>query len=213
MAKNKINSGAIVAIPLNYGFGYMYAKVVNLCDFSEIDLSSMFHFVIYTNNYITNDVKDFDVKKFENSIPFTGGLYVMDLEPVVKKKIWLNVGEATLRSYEKIVPDFRGFGSKVFAVHKYEKDANSWNYFEKGSPIKRIRATYDEVKHIENSTCLSHDLIEKRLSMEFLYRNGKTIKDFYGLEDWEDLVVYNNMLYTIPFNEVPDRIKGKAMLW
>ncbi|WP_181161686.1 hypothetical protein [Flavobacterium sp. GSA192] len=44
--------------------------------------------------------------------------------------------------------------------------------------------------------------------MEFLHRSGKNIKDYYKLEDWQELSLYNNMIYKTPFNEVPDNLKG-----
>lgn len=208
--RSRVKSGLVVAIPLNYGFGYIYGKVVDLCDFSEIDLSNTFHFLIYTYNYITNSIDEFSIDEFNKSQPFVGGVYVMDLEPVVKKNIWTALNDTYLKDYERKVPDFRGFSSNVFAVHKYEKDADRWNYFEKGRPLKRITATYDEVKHLESSTALSHDLIEKRLSMEYMHRQGLSVDAKYGLEVWDDLVVYYNMLYTKRFNEVSDDLKGKV---
>ncbi len=211
MKKQKIVSGTIVGIKLNHNLGYIFAKIVDLTEYSEIDLSKTFHFVIYPYNYIEQKISNFDINLFTDAKPLTGSLFVMDIEAAIKKGIWQNMGISLLSNYEKNVPAFRNFNSTILAVHKYEKDANSWRYFEKGTPYQWITAEYSSIKHLENSTCLSHDLIEKRLSMEILHRNGKKIEDFYKLEKWEDLCVYYNMLYTTPFNEIQDDIKGKVV--
>ena len=207
---SKIKSGLVVAIPLENGHGYIYGKIVDLCDFAELDLSNTFHLLVYTYNYTTKSKDEFRFDEFNKSQPFVGGMFVLDLEPVVIKNIWTSVAETHLNDFEKRVPDFRGFSSNIFAVHKYEKDADNWNYFENGRPLKRIKASYDEVKHLEGSTALSHDLVEKRLSMEYLKRQGLSVEGTYDLEEWEELVVYYNMLFTTRFNEVPDSLKGKV---
>ena len=206
----KLESGTIIGIELNHGIGFIFAKVVDLTDFSEIDLSKTFHFLIYPYNYIKEKISEFKMSEFLQSEPLTGGIYVLDIEPVVKKNVWFRVGETDLKNYEKIVPDFRSFSSNIFAIHKYEKDADSWNYFKNGRPLKWITADYEQVGHLENSKCLSHDIVEIRLSMEVLNRKGKEIKEFYDLNEWTELAPYYNMLFTKRFDEIPDEIKCVA---
>ena len=208
---SKIKSGTIIAIHLNHELGFLFAKVVNLTDFSKIDLSKTFHNLIYPYNYIKNDISEFELSEFLNSEPLTAGLYVMDLLPVIKKKHWQVVGDINLRDYERLVPDFRGFSSKVFAVHKYEKDADSWRYYENGRPLKWIIADYEQVKHLEDSQCFSHDIIEIRISMEILNRKGEDVANYYQLKEWKELSPYYNMLFTENFNTVPDDLKCKAI--
>ncbi|PQJ79646.1 Imm26 family immunity protein [Polaribacter porphyrae] len=215
MAKKnkKIESGTIIRIKLNFDLGYTFAKVVNMCDFSEIDLSTTLHYIIYPYNYIEKKENIFNYIKFIESKPLTGPLFVIDILYAIKNSKYQIVGTSLLRNYEQNIPDFRGFSSDVFAIHKYEKDATSWNYFEKGRPFKRISANYDQVKHLEGNAALSHNHIEKRLSMEVLNRKKLKIEDFYDMQDWINLKLYYNMHYTVPFNEVPNHIKGKAILW
>jgi len=203
----KLESGTVIGIKLNHGIGFLFAKVVDLTEFSKVDLSKTFHFLIYPYNYTKEKISEFNISEFSNSEPLTGGIYVMDIEPAIKKDIWIKVGKLELKIYEKIVPDFRSFSSNIFAVHKYEKDATSWSYFENGTPFKWITADYKQVEHLENSTCLSHDIIEIRLSMEILNRQGKEIKEFYELSNWTELKPYYNMLYTKKFDSIPDNIK------
>jgi|26BtaG_2_1085354.scaffolds.fasta_scaffold12721_1 hypothetical protein len=206
----KLESGTIIGINLNHEIGIIFAKVVDLREFSKIDLSTTFHFIIYPYNYITEKISEFNISEFLKSEPLTGGIYVMDIEPVIKKGIWLKVGTSDLKNYEKIVPDFRSFSSNIFTVHKYERDADSWRYFENGRPLKWIPAEYEQVEHLENSTCLSHDIVEIRLSMEVLNRAGKEMKKFYDLNEWTELAPYYNMLFTKRFNQVSDKLKCKA---
>ena len=211
--KKKIDSGTIIRIKLNDDLGYSFAKIVDLRDFAKIDLSTTLYYIIYSYNYIEKETNAFDFNEFEKSEPLTGPLYVIDILYAIKNDKYQIVGKSSLRDYEKRVPAFRGFSSNVFAVHKYEKDANQWKYFEEGRPLKWVVADYNKVKHLEGNTSLSYKEVEIRLSMEIRYRRGEKIEDYYDMQDWENLALYYNMLYTVPFNEVPNDIKGKAILW
>ncbi|UOK41636.1 MULTISPECIES: Imm26 family immunity protein [Flavobacterium] len=204
---NNLLSGQIIGIPLNHNLGYIFAKIVNLMDFAELDLSKTFHFLIYPFDYIEKDLNSFSLTKFQNSEPLTGGIFVIDIQPVVNKNKWKIVGQTDLLDYEKRIPDFRGF-NPIFA--KYENEATSWRYYQKGLATKWILAEYEAVEHLENNTAYSHDLIEKRLSMEILRQSNNDIEKFYELKEWKDLSVYYNMLYTKPFRKIPNSMKGKV---
>ncbi len=210
MKKIILKSGNVIQIKLNHNLGYIYAKVVNMCDFSEYDLSNTFHLIIYPYNYVLISEEDYSEEDFINSEPLTGPLFVDDILWAIRKNIYKIKGEVLLNEYEKRIPAFRGFGAMVFKVHYYEDEATHWDYFENGSPRKRFEATYDQVKHLEGNVALAHEDIEMRLSMEVLYRSGKNIKDFYTLEDWRELSLFNNMLFKTPFNQVPDDLKGRV---
>jgi hypothetical protein len=210
MKKIVLKSGNIIQIKLNHNLGYIYAKVVNMCDFSEYDLSNTFHLIIYPYNYVIENEEDYSEMDFIKSEPLTGPLFVVDILWALRKNIYKIKGEVPLKDYEKRIPAFRGFGAMVFKVHYYEDEATHWDYFENGSPRKRFEATYDQVKHLEGNVALSHEGIEVRLSMEILFRSGKNVKDFYRLEEWQELSLYYNMIYKTPFNELSDEMKGKV---
>lgn len=211
MKKINLKSGNIIQIKLNHSLGYIYAKVVNMCDFSEYDLSNTFHLIIYPYNYVVEKEEDYSEENFIKSQPLTGPLFVVDILWCLRKNIYKIKGEVSLKEYEKRIPAFRGFAaSMVFKVHYYEDEATHWDYFENGSPRKRFEAKYDQVKHLEGNVALAHEGIEMRLSMEIFHRSDKNIKDYYKLEDWEELSLYNNMLYKTPFNEVPNELKGRV---
>ena len=209
MRKKTLESGTIFSIKLNHDLGYTFAKVVNLTDFAKDDLSNTFHLIVYPYNYVVKNENDYNEADFIESEPLTGPLFVEDILHAIKNNIYKIVGNTELKSYEKKVPAFRGFSAMVYGkIHYYEDEATDWNYFERGSPFKRIVANHDQVKHLEGNTAFSHQSIERRLSMEILNRSGKNIKDYYKLEEWEELYVYNNMIYKTPFNQVPDKLKG-----
>jgi len=210
MTKKTLNSGTVIQITLNHNLGYIFAKVINMCDFSEYDLSTTFHLIIYSYNYIVQKEDDYREDVFLKAEPLTGPLFVDDILWAIRNKKYKVKGEVSLREYEKRLPAFRGFSAMAFKLHYYEDEATHWDYFENGSPFKWIAATYDQVKHLEDNTALDYEAIEMRLSMEILHRSGKNIKDYYKLEDWEELSLYNNMIYKTPFNEVPDELKGRV---
>lgn len=208
MAKKTLNSGTVIQVTLNHNLGYTLVKVVNMCDFSEYDLSTTAHLIVYSYNYIIQKEEDYREDEFLKAEPLTGPLFVDDILWAIHKKIYKVKGEVLLRDYEKRLPAFRRFSAMVFKVHYYEDEATHWSYFENGTPFKWIAASYDQVKHLEDNTALGHDGIEMRLSMEILHRSGKDIKDYYKFEDWLELRKYNNMIYKTPFNEVSDELKG-----
>jgi hypothetical protein len=208
MASKTLYSGTVIQVTLNHNLGYTFVKVINMCDFSDYDLSTTFHLIIYSYNYIVQKEEDYREEDFLKAETLTGPLFVDDILWAIRNKKYKVKGEVSLREYEKRLPAFRGFSSEVFKLHYYEDEATHWDYFENGSPFKWISTTYDEVKHLEDNTALDYEAIEKRLSMEILHRSGKNIKDYYKLEDWEELSLYNNMIYKTPFNEVSDELKG-----
>ena len=206
-----LNSGTVMQIKLQHNLGFMYAKVVNLCDFAENDLSKTFHLLLYSYNYIIENEEDFNEEDFLNSEPFAGPLFVSDILWAIKKKIYKAKGEVELRSYEKMVPAFRSFGAIVFKPFYFEDEATSWSYFEGGAPRKYISSNYEKVKHLEGNMAHDHEDIETRLSMELLYRRDEDLKKYYQLEEQHELTFYNNIIYKTPFNEVEDMFKGKAV--
>ncbi|SFU60070.1 hypothetical protein SAMN05216480_10967 [Pustulibacterium marinum] len=181
-----------------------------MCDFSEDDLSNTFHLIIYPYYYVVENEKDYSQEDFIKSEPLTGPLFVDDIVWLIRKNIYKIKGDVPLKSYEKRIPAFRGFAAMVFKVHYYEDEATHWDYFERGTPFKRFETTYDKVKHLEDNVAHDFEAIEMRLSMEILHRSGKNVKDYYKLEDWRELSLYNNMIYKTPFTEVPDDMKGKV---
>ena len=182
-----------------------------MCDFSDYDLSSTAHLIVYSYNYIVQKEEDYREEDFLNAEPLVGPLFVVDILWAIRNKKYKIKGEVSLRDYEKRLPAFRRFSAMVFnKVHYYENEATNWSYFENGTPFKWISSNYEEVKHLEDNTALGHQDIEMRLSMEILHRSGKNIKEYYKLEDWLELSLYNNMLYKTPFNEVPNNLKGRV---
>lgn len=209
MKKKLLESGIILRIKLNHHLGFSFAKVVNLTDFAKDDLSDTFHLIIYPYNYIVQNEDEYNHEEFVKSEPLTGPLFVDHILAEIKSGIYKIVDKVDLKPYEKRVPAFRGFSAMVFGkIHYFEDEATDWNYFERGTPFRRLVASYEHVKHLEDNVANSHEFIERRLTMELLNRKGENIQDFYKLEDWTELCVYNNMVYKTPFYNVPDNQKG-----
>lgn len=206
----KINSGEILGLKLDHNFGYTFLKVVNFNELTDIDMSTANHIAFYSYDYFLEQKKDFDLIEFKNSEEFVGPILTIDIHSAIKNRFFTKMEEhSELREYEKKIPDMKGFSTKAF-TSRYEKDATLWRYFTGGIPYKWIVSNYESLKHLERNTLLSYNQIAMRLTMECIHRKGEDVSKFYDLNDSMVAHLYYNMIYTEPYNKVPDKLKNRA---
>jgi hypothetical protein len=87
-AKNKIETGSIIKIPLEQGFGFVLAKFINLKEIKE-DIG--YNEFIYVYNQVFKD-EDVVVEGIDNNDLLLGGIYVLNPYPALKNKIWEILG-------------------------------------------------------------------------------------------------------------------------
>ncbi|WP_439554326.1 Imm26 family immunity protein [Flavobacterium macrobrachii] len=204
-AKNKIETGSIIKIPLEHGFGFVLAKFINLKEIKE-DIG--YNEFIYVYNQVFKD-EDVVVEGIDNNDLLLGGIYVLNPYPALKNKIWEIVGHLEPKASELQIPDFKDFGP-VFTM--YEKDAKIWYYIHNAEVNKRIITEYEKVKHLEQFIYSAYGSIMTRLTMEVIRQSEKRIEDYYELKEHDELSSYYNIMYTPVYSTIPKEIRGKAIL-
>jgi hypothetical protein len=202
--KNKIETGSIIKIPLEHGFGFVLAKFINLKEIKE-DIG--YNEFIYVYNRIFKD-EDIVVDDIDANDLLLGGLYVLNPYPALKNKTWEIVGLLKPKKSELQIPDFKDFGPFLAL---YEKDATIWYYIHNGEVNNRIVTDYEKVKHLEQFIYRAYGSIITRLTMEVIRQNGEKIEDYYDLKEHDDLVSYYNVIYTPLYSSISKEIRGKAI--
>jgi hypothetical protein len=205
MKKNKIETGAIIKIPLEHNFGFVLAKFINLKEIKE-DIG--YNEFIYVYNRVFKE-EDIIIDDIDSNDLLLGGIYVLNPYPALKNKIWEIVGVLKPKETELEIPDFKDFGP-LLAL--YEKDAKIWYYIHNDEINKRIVTDYENVKHLELFVYRAYGSIMTRLTMEVIRQKNKTIEDYYDLKDDDDLASYYNTIYTPIYSSIPKEIRGKAIL-
>ncbi len=204
MKKNKIKTGSIIKIKLEHKLGFVLAKLINL---NELKEKPIYNELIYVYNRIFTD-ENIDIDKIDPYELLLGPLFVLDLPPVVRNKTWEVLGHMEPNPKELTIPDFKDFGP-VLAVS--EVDAKIWYYLRGLEINKRVVTDYDKVKHLEIFKIYSHDMVARRLTMEILRNMGKEIKDYYEIKNWNELSLYNHILFTPIYSSIPEEIRGRAI--
>lgn len=204
-AKNKIETGSIIKIPLEHGFGFVLAKFINLKEIKE-DIG--YNEFIYVYNRVFKD-EDVTVEGIDNNDLLLGGIYVLNPYPALKNNTWEIVGHLEPKASELQIPDFKSFGP---VLTMYEKDAKIWYCIHNDEVNKRIITEYEKVKHLEKFIYKAYGSIMTRLTMEVIRQSEKRIEDYYELKEHDELSSYYNIMYTPVYSTIPKEIRGKAIL-
>jgi len=204
MKKNRIETGSIIKIPLEHGFGFVLAKFINL---KEIKEDIAYNEFMYVYNRVFKD-EDIAVEGIDNNDLLLGGIYILNLYPALKNKIWEIVGLVQPKTIELQIPDFKDYGP-VFTL--YEKDAKIWYYIHNDEINHRVVTDYEKVKHLEKFIYYAYGSIMTRLTMEVIRQKDKKIEDYYKLDNHDDLASYYNTIYTPIYSSISAEIRGKAI--
>jgi len=196
-----VKAGTIVSAKLEHGLGYVYGKIIKVQLIEDIKEWVVFY------KLIVNKPSKMDLSRLSKYDLLVGPLQVLDLEPVVKNGSWEVVGDLSPTYQEMKVPDTK----EAWPPCMYEDQAETWNYLKNLSPTGRKRSTWEKVKHLELYKKDSHDLIERRLTMEHLRQSGQSIEAFYELKEWRELAVYKNVQFTPIYSEIPVHLRGEAI--
>lgn len=198
--------GSIIRIPLELNLGYVFAKIVDLGDLLNKDLSV--NYLLYIYDYVVQNTKEFDIKNMENRDLLVGPLFILDLIPAIKNGKFNIIYKAELKEHEMIIPDFKVPWPLIVT---YEDEATEWRYIRNLDINTKIVSTLEKVKHLEIFGYLSNDMVSRRITMEYLRQTKKNIEDFYQLKEWKEISIYKNVVNTPVYKSIPKDIRGKAI--
>jgi len=204
--KQPLKSGSIVRVKLECGLGYAYGKVINIAELlnSKLSVDSL----VYFYDHVTLNSENNDFTEIHNKELLVGPLFVLDLKPVVKNGTWTQVGHVEPKTSELGIPDFKE--ARPLATWDEDK-ATGWGYIRNLNVNGRVLSEWEKVKHLEEYQYSSHDLVARRLTMEYIRQSGKKIEDYYKLKEWKESSVYKNLKYTPIYSSIPKRIRGRAI--
>lgn len=181
--------GSILRIPLLKGFGYAYAKYIDLTKFDP-DVSLPEIIKVF-------DVRTTDQSEKTDSLKLTNYLLapmaVAGLHRTLKKGLWEIVGHKQLLAWEQKVPDFKGGNSSLDEVEQ-----GDWFIYKECKLANKKKCTYEEVKYLQPLAGISTGNVEILLTMYFILKEGKLIKDLFDLENESYKWKYKQVLDT-PF--------------
>ncbi|WP_417353050.1 Imm26 family immunity protein [Flavobacterium alkalisoli] len=202
--KNKLNTGTIIKIPLEHNLGFVLAKFINL---NEILNKPNHNEFIYVYNKVFKE-EEIVIDGIDDNELLLGGVFVLDLLPVIRNKTWETIGYLEPKNSELKIPDFKDYGP-ILAT--YEKDAKFWYCIKNFEINNRIVVEWDEVHHLEKFTYYSHDIVVRRLTMEVIRQSDKKIENYYSLKEWKELAPYYNTLYTPVYSSISFEIRGEMI--
>ena len=181
----RLVSGSILRIPLLQGFGFAYAKYIDLMKLND-DVT--YPDVIKTFNFRTekevNNVTELNFKDY-----LISPLLVAGLRPTIKKGLWSNIGKLELEDEDHIIPDFKG-GSESYD----DLERGDWFIYEKCQLESKTKVNYERVKYLQPFSASGTGRIEILLTMYFIIFENTRIADHFDLNNDTNQWCYNQVL-------------------
>jgi len=182
----RLSSGCIIRIPLLKEMGYAYSKYVDLTKLS--DETSLAEVIKVFNFRTIEKVDDINLSDY-----LIAPISVAGLRPTLRKGIWHNMGKIDLDNSDSTLPDFMSSYAGDNEVPK-----GKYFIFRESDLSKKENANYEDVKFLQPFGGEGTGLIEIRLTMYFILREGKKIEDFFDLTDetnkWQYDIVQDSLL-------------------
>lgn len=201
----KIESGVILEIELPMGFGYAYAKYVDIHlligRYFDSSLLKVYDFIS------KEPIKNIDLFK-DKDLLF--GPALLTGKPSVRKTGWKAVGKY-LTDDDFKVPFFKSVNKFPYIVEN-ESLIGPWHLVTLG--VSEVITPYEKIKHLEQAVLEGSDQIEARIVMELLRRDGREINKFYELNKVEPHIkrVYLRMINVPIYSTIPKEIRGKPIV-
>ena len=192
MAK-RLKSGHILRIPLGHGWGFAYAKYLNVIGVSG-------------NQSYPDIVKIFNYRSPANETINTARLQTYLMQPVLlagrlptlRQGLWSIVGVLPLLPEDGILPDLR-VPEHIIADRMviYQQPRTGATLYTKNLELRpQFKTSLRNVEHLEFLSANGSGLIEIRATMSFMLREGKYPGDYFDLA---------NPLYKYEFEQIKSR--------
>src|SRR5882762_8042456 len=137
MAK-KSKTGDIFQISLPNDLGFAYAKCINLL---ELNSKARYPTLIRVYNY-RSLIAEKPLESLKDNELILCPLLIAGIVPAIKNGSWKLIGNRPARDEEILVPHYK-------RPEPDEKDAKEWYYVVDADISKKVKSTYENVKHLE----------------------------------------------------------------
>jgi len=197
----KFKSGDIFQIPLPNELGFCYAMGIILI---EINPNARYPVLIRVYNYRSLNPEN-SIERFTDMELILSPLLIAGIIPMLTKKKWKILGNLPLRENDKIIPHYK-------RPEPDEVRAKDWFYLIDADISKKIKSTYENVKHLETIGAIGGELVNTKIAMALLIDENKKIENYFKLEEYyeKDFLMEVN---SIPaYYKLPDSMQGKALM-
>lgn len=199
--RKRLKSGDLLQIPLPNNMGFAYAKYLDLV--KEISTDGLPN-LIKVYDYKTND-ENYNFSVLENSEFLIAPLFVTGLPPTVRKGIWKILDEN---------PSIENFSVPHFSRHEDWARGNpddNWYYCIDADIEKKTRTKKENVQHLSPLAADGTGIIEIRIAMTFLIKEGEKVEDYFALEEYYEKSTYRKVTNTPPYYSLPKDTRDFAL--
>ena len=168
MSKVGIKNGDIFQIPLPADLGFAYAKHINLL---QINSQAQYPTLIKIYNH-RSLVSEKSVEKFINKELILSPLLIAGVLQVISEKTWKVIGNVPIDDGDKIIPHYK-------RPEPSEENSREWYYLIDADISKKIKSSYEKVKHLETIGAVGSELVGTKIAMALLQDEGKRIEDHF----------------------------------
>lgn len=199
--KQKIKTGDILRIPLWEGFGFGYARYIDLTRIPNTSMPSLIEVYAYWTKSL-----DFETNKLKQSDFLMQPILVAGINPVIKEGRWIIAEHFTFDASEYELPHFKAHEPRW----DVEKNAREWYYVENCETNRRVKSLYENVKHLESYAGVGTGNVEIKITMQIMKMKGLKIEEYFDLSNETFRYQYELSLKSPLLSEIPKSLYGKA---
>jgi hypothetical protein len=199
--EQKIKTGDIIRIPLWNGFGFGYARYIDLTRIPNTSMPSLIDVYAYWTESI-----DFETEKLKQSDFLIQPILVAGINPVIKEGRWIIVEHLAFNTSEYELPHFKAHEPRW----DVEKNARDWFFVENCETNRRVKSLYENVKHLESYAGVGTGNIEIKITMQIMKMKGIKIEDYFDLSNETFKYQYELAQKSPLLSEIPKALYGKA---
>lgn len=202
----KLKTGDIFEIPLPSELGFSYGLFVDLKD---VIMDPTYPHMLKIFDFRSEKNSQVDISLLDINELILGSVLIGGLPPTVKKGIWKQVGKKTLKINEILIPHYKDI-EPSWAMKQSE--IKSWFYIEEVNSQKKIKSTYDQVKHLDFFSAIGTEALQTKIAMAFLLKEGKKIEDFFALKEYFEIRIFEELVSKPLYCNLPKNLKGRALV-
>jgi len=200
MTKVGFKNGDLFQISLPNELGFAYIKCINLL---ELDSNAQYPILIRIYNYRSLDA-NVHPEKFINKELILCPLLIAGIIPAIKRGTWKSIGNIPIGKEDAIIPHYK-------RPEPNEENPKEWFYLIDADISKKVKSTYEYVKHLETIGSTGSELVGTKIAMALLRDEGKKIEDYFKLEEYYEKVYYDQVIKIPAYYKQPEFMRGRAL--